>query len=533
VAPPLNGAPLSPAEQISGGLGATPPAQNDPAFQKPRDPLADARIRETADVIYRDIPIVTISTAWSPGTTRAALASLMVGLFNDVSQLIDSALGDSRVQSALASRIGGLLGRPIDFEAANDSDAAKECRDAFKAAWPRMTAEPVLSDLQTWNVMLGFGMGQILWDTEGEYAIPIPRPWHPRFTYYHWIYRCYVAVTQDCQVPVVAGDGHWILHAAHGEYRGWMYGAIRAIAPWWLARNYALRDFARWSERNGMPILKAITPAAGDPTMIAAFRAALTNIGQETCIQLPQGVDGRPDSKYDVAWLESNNAAFEGFIQLIGTCDREITLALLAQILTTDVGPEGRGSYAAARVHADVRQALLEADARALEDTIHRQLGRPFAAMNFGDPELAPKVRWNVKPYEDDETAATTLLKVTQAIVNLANAGHKVEDPAGLLRSFGINLGKLKEVEPALGAVAEGGGSAPPKRPEGSNTVAPAAPSPRREDARARFAALAETSLRLRLAAGTTEEQIREENAAIEAMLAEQEQTAKQEQRAA
>jgi hypothetical protein len=443
-------------------IGKAVAPTNDPAWQAPTDPLKGVDIQAKAGAVTREIPLVCVGTSWDVGATRGALGDLVIGLFDRPSQLIDSIVGDSRVQAAMASRTGGILGRPVDFitpRKLRDSDLARECRDAFVDAWPTMAAESILGELQTWAVMGGFGPAQILWDTGGDYAIPHMRPWHPRYTYYHWIYRCYVAVTMDGQTPIIPGDGHWINHCPHGEYRGWMRGAVRAIAPWWLARNYALRDWARYSERHGLPMIKAKTPALGDPVIINSWRQALSSLGQETVLHLPQSV--APGMSYDIELLEAADTAHEGFGGLIGRCDMEITLALLAQNLTTEIK---EGSMAAARVHADVRQSLLEADARALAQTIYQQLARPFAAMNFGDPDLAPMVVWNVKPYEDDLTAVQTFAAFASALKSLRDAGFEVGDASRLAKDFGLDLGALKAVAPPAPAPGGFGGGAPGAR---------------------------------------------------------------------
>jgi len=451
-----NGA--TPGQLLTDALGRAVAPKDDPAWQPPKDPLLGVDLKAQAQAVTREIPLVTIATGWDVTATRAAYNDLVIGLFDRPAQLVDSIVGDSRVQAAMASRTGGILGRPVDFllpRRYRDSDLARECRDAFVDAWPTMAAEPILGELQQWATMLGFGPAQILWDTGGEYAIPHMRPWHPRYTYYHWIFRCYVAITMDGQTPILPGDGHWVLHAPHGEYRGWMRGAVRAIAPWWLARNYALRDWARYSERHGLPMIRAKSPAAGDPVLQARWRASLATLGQETVLHLPQGVT--PGTNYEVDLLEASDASWEGFQKLITQCDTEITLALLAQNLTTEVK---EGSFAAARVHADVRQSLLESDARALAGTIYMQLARPFAAMNFGNADLAPRVIWNVQPYEDNLTAVQTLMQFAQAIFALRNAGKAPRDLEKLAKDFGLDLGELLDVAPP----APGG--APPVKPD-------------------------------------------------------------------
>lgn len=494
--------PVAPPPKIQDLLGGAAAPTNDPAWQPPADPLADGKIATRAGVVHREIPLIVCGTGWDVAAVRLALEQQSVGLFDYPAQLADSIAGDSRVQAAMASRTGGVLGRPVDFLLPRkyaDSALAKECRDAFADAWPTMAAEASMAELQRNAVSLGFGISQILWDTSGDYMIPRPLPWHLRSVYWHWTFRCFVAMTQDGPVQVRPGDGSWILHAPHGEYRGWMQGAIRAIAPWWLARHYALRDWARYSERHGLPMIKAKTPARGDPVQVDAWTASLQTLGQETVIQLPQEVDG--SASYDVDLLEARDTAHDGFRQLISQCDTEITLSLLAQNLTTEVK---EGSFAAARVHADVRQALLEADARGLALTIYQQLARPFAAMNFGEPDIAPRVVWNVEPYEDAQTKAQTLLTFTQSLANMKNAGFRMlpEQAERIAKSFGLDVGQLREVETAIA------GASPPATP----------------GAQARFAAMAEKHARYRIAIGETSRRyIEAETEAMAAMFARQE----------
>jgi hypothetical protein len=109
---------------------------------------------------------------------------------------------------------------------------------------------------------------------------------------------------------------------------------------------------------------------------------------------------------------------------------------------------EGGSSYAAARVHAGVLQGLMEADARALAETVYRCLARPFAAVNFGNPDLAPRVIWDVKPYEDNLARAKTAQSVAQTLFVLREAGLSAKDAAKFFKDFGLDLGGFDSVEP-------------------------------------------------------------------------------------
>ena len=445
---------MEPQRQINDSFGRPQRVLDDPAWQPPADPLKRPNLAAQAMVISREIPLVSVQTSWTITDVRSAYQAMNIGLFDLPSQMVDAIVADPRVQAALTARTSGLLGRQVSLRIPRrfrHSPMAKECLRAFRRAWPAMAAESILSELQKWTLMMGFGPGQLLWDTSGKYAIPHLIPWNPRYVYYHWLFRKYVAITLDGQEPINAGDGHWVNHCPHGEYRGWYRGIVRGVAQPWLIRAYAFRDWARYSERHGFPIIKAKTPAAGDPVQIQQFRASLSTIGQETIVQIPQGVEKQ--YSFDLEYLEASDGNWEGFQKLIQECSMEITLALMGQNLTTEVK---EGSLAAARVHADIKQALLEADARALAMTIYNQIARPFAAINFGNPDLAPVIEWDVSPPEDFQTKVTTFKSFSDAIHQLRVAGNDVDDINALAADFGLQLStpfiKVPPLKAGLGA---------------------------------------------------------------------------------
>jgi hypothetical protein len=443
------------------------PATDDPAWQPIDDPL-DGDTKASAAVIFREIPNVNVQTGWTITAVRRALIDLSAGVFDGPSQLIDSLFSDSRVQASMASINGGLFSRPITWEipAGFEKDAdAIACLAAWQAAWPSIGTEAALSDAISWDVMLGFWVAQILWDTTGPQWIPQISPWHPRFTYYNWTARRYIATSMDGQITIEPGDGKWIVHAPHGEYRGWFHGAVRSISPWWLARNYALRDAARYSEKHGFPIIKAWTPFGADPVAINNFREALRRIGQESIAQLSRSQDPKV-GEYDLEFLEAKDQSWEVFFKLIEQCNMEITLAIQAQNLTSEVK---EGSLAAAREHGDVKQTLLQSKARGFCRTLYTQLAKPFAAINYGRPEIAPRPVWDIKPIEDKKTLALALMNMSLGLNYLRVAGKRVKDVRALAAQFGIDLGELEDVVPLGVEVAGTTGDTPPVAPDSTD----------------------------------------------------------------
>lgn len=417
--------------------GKTPTiSKDDPAFQPPRDP-ADAQTRQRAGLVYRDLPLVSIQNTWTPDQARGALYAHMAGMFDASSQLWESILGDDRVMATLGSRISGLFGREVRFKSADDSDAAKECRLAWEAWWPRLTSNPAMVEMHAQGIGLGFSPSQLVWDTSKPVWGPYVRPWAPRFTYYHWPSRKFRALSQDGEIQINPGDGKWMLHAPFGEYRGWIRGAIRAIAEPWLLRHFAFRDMARFSEIHGLPTRVGDVPAVSDPLERSAFETSIANLGSDTSMILPRGVDGQNGTGYDYRLVEAKDTAWEVFPGLIDRCDMAIVLSLLFQNLTTEV--KG-GSFAATTAHMDIRQSGLQGDNEAWKNTIYNQIARPFAWLNFGDADLAPWTCWDVAPVEDRAAVADRFQKFSLSLMQMKTAGVDLPPAAMAALCRGLDL---------------------------------------------------------------------------------------------
>lgn len=426
--------------QASGGTSPDRIPANDPAFQPPGDPLAGSIINKRPSVVYRDIPLVTIQNAWTVDATRAALLAHMQGQFELSAQLVDSIFGDDRVHATLGSRITGLFGREVRHKPANDSAAARECCDAWAEHWNDFASSYALPESHRYGIFMGFAPGQILWDTSGDVWKPYARPWHPRFTYYHWPLRRFMAISLDGQLPIEPGDGKWYLHAPYGSYRGWINGAVRAVAEPWLIRHFAIRDWARYSEVHGLPTRIGYVPAVSDPTERATFETSIANLGSDSSMLIPRGVDGQANNGYDYQLREAAAGNWEAFPGLIDRCDMSIVLALMFQNLTTEV--EG-GAFAATKAHMDIREQGLQADNTAWSRTLHRDFQRPFAYLNFGDPALAPVTDWDVAPLDRYASNAGKFAQVGQALSAIRTAGVKFTTPDELRKFIATTFGLL------------------------------------------------------------------------------------------
>lgn len=436
-----------PADQLGrelqkGMSGPLNPLKNDVAFQQPADPMLDP---DQPKIVYRDIPIITTITSWDVPAVRGALRAMNEGIFDGVGQFCDAVLGDDRVQATMGSRLAGLWGsevihRPSQNKRVKGSRAAQEAFDAWVDHWPDLEEAEGLIETETYGILMGNAFGQVVWDTSGSVWKPYPRPWHPRYTFYHWPTRRTAAISQDGLVAIIPGNGKWYGWVPFTPYRSWVRGAIRALAEPWLGLRFSRRDWWRFNEVHGIPTRVGYVPAAADPGERSQFENQLGQLGSETTLLVPRGVDR--DLGYGYELVEAKDTNWESFERTIHECHLAVVLVLKWQNLTTEI--TAGGSYAAAHEHGKGEVSQVKSDNVVARKMLRRDFQRPFAQFNFGDPDLAPITEWDVAdpPREDYSGNADTFAKVGQAVQALIASGISFNDPEAVggwvARRFGL-----------------------------------------------------------------------------------------------
>ena len=271
-----------------------------------------------------------------------------------------------------------------------------------RVALPRLDLHGAVEDLLN-ALMPGYSLMEINWEASSGQALP---------TGLAWVHTKLINFNNSIQ-PMLETEAHpsgapltpfkFIWH----QYRartGWANraGLGRGLAWMWLFKNYAVRDWAAFCEIYGQPLRVGKYPVGASASDQDALLDAVTNIGSDAAAIIPEStiIDFVEAQKY---------GSIEVYERFIKTCQHDITLAVLGQVLTSEAsGDGGSGSRALGEVHADVRQDLTQADARSLDATINRDLIRPLILFNFGADALAlaPKFHLLAEPPEDLVTEA-------------------------------------------------------------------------------------------------------------------------------
>lgn len=328
---------------------------------------------------------------WTNNDLKTARYLADGGTLSYAAELVDDLRADSRVAGVLPQRVNGLLGLELEFEASGDGRRRGRAVRALEADedWWQIAPEAELADLQTWGLLLGVGLAELVWTTNDRgRAIPRLRVWDPRWLRWDWMARKWILRTDDQgDVEILPGGGKWVVYTPYGASRPWSKGLWRALAKWWLLKGFSLTDWARHSEMHGSPIRVGLTPEGSQAEDREKYAEDLASLGSDTSIVPPPG--------YSLELLEAEAKTWEMFPKQIETANAELSILLVGQNLTSEVTG---GSFAAAKIHQNVRDDLIRFDAEALATCLHDQVLVWWAEFNFGDPGLAPWPCWDTKP---------------------------------------------------------------------------------------------------------------------------------------
>lgn len=330
-------------------------------------------------------------SAWTNASLTTARLIADGGTLSYAAELVDELRADSRVAGVLPQRVNGLLGLPLSFEASGDGRRRGRAVRALEADedWWAIAPEHELADLQTWGLLLGVGLAELVWTrSDSGRVLPRLKVWDPRWLRYEWQTRRWLLRTDDAgEIEIIPGGGKWVVYTPYGSSRPWAKGLWRALAKWWLLKSFALNDWARHGEMHGSPIRVGTCPEGSQAEDRQAFAEDLAAIGSDTSLVAPPG--------YEVDLLEAAAKTWEMFPKQIETANAELSILLVGQNLTSEVTG---GSFAAAKIHQNVRDDLVRFDAEALAACLREQVLTWWAEFNFGDAGLAPWPNWDTKP---------------------------------------------------------------------------------------------------------------------------------------
>jgi phage gp29-like protein len=183
----------------------------------------------------------------------------------------------------------------------------------------------------------------------------------------------------------------FITHAQGGK-DGTPYGLGLGSKLYWpvVFKRQSISFWLAYAERVGTPTVVATHPELMPSDQIDKVAAAADGVGQESSITIPNSV------VLNLLEPKSGNVAYQ---PLVDYMDKQISIAVLGETLTTNSSPTGMGS-STATVHNEVRLELTEADAVLLAGTLNATLVKWLVELNLGHNDV-PRVAWDFSKPED------------------------------------------------------------------------------------------------------------------------------------
>lgn len=282
------------------------------------------------------------------------------------------------------------------------------------------------------------------------------------------------------EVPIIHGDGRWVVFKKH-EYTPFKQeAAILAGAIVWARHAYAIRDWAKGSVSHGntkfvgsMPEGVALQKAGGGALTDEAS-AFLELLKALASADTPIGIKPAGST---VDLMTNTSQAWQVWKELVSNAE-----AAAARIyLGTDGTLGSKGGAPGVDISAlfGVAFTKVQGDLACIERALQTGVIEPWCAMNFGDSSLAPYRRYMVPDGDADalkKSLADRTAAFSAALKGLFDAGIAItqEHVNGLASDFGVRAPVLPQA--AAASVDPAAGAAPAATPP----AAPAGPAPLR-----------------------------------------------------
>lgn len=334
---------------------------------------------------------------------------------------------DLHYLSVVGTRKRAVAQLDITVEPASDAAEHQRHAELIQAFLDREELEDELIDILD-AVGKGYSATEIIWDTSASQWMPRRLEWRfPQwFLFDRADGRTLHLRTEGGTEPLAPFKFITHFHKAKSgvPIRG---GLARAAAWGYLFKNYGVKDWVVFAEVYGQPLRIGKYHAGASPEDKETLLRAVANIGSDAAAIVPSSM------LIEFVETASKPGSIDLYERLADWLDRQVSKAVLGQTLTTEVG--GTGSFAAAKVHDDVREDIERSDCKQLAATLNRDLARPMIDLNFGPQDLYPRIRIG-------RPETTNVPELSEALAKLVPLGLRVrqsevraklgiEDPEG------------------------------------------------------------------------------------------------------
>jgi len=363
-----------------------------------------------------------IRTVWNDsyasGLTPAVLASLLRAAADGdhhayLTLAEEMEERDLHYAAELGKRKLAVSRLPITVESYSDSPRDKELAEAVRSLLRKPGFRGLLKDLLD-AIGKGFSVVEILWQT-GSLWTPGRYEWRdPRFFQFDQVSRRQIRLRDETDLMngIELAPYKFLTHVHRGKSGIPIRGGIARLAAWaYMCKGYAVKDWLAFAEVFGMPLRLGKYGNSAREDEIRILKTAVANLGTDAAAVFPESMQ--------IELIEAGNkgGSSDFFKTLADYLDDQVSKGILGQTASSSGTP---GKLGDEDLQAEVRDDIRDDDAEALEESLNRDLVRPFIDLNYGPQANYPEIQLRAIPPED-------VAALVSAIKELVPLGLQVE----------------------------------------------------------------------------------------------------------
>ena len=320
-------------------------------------------------------------------------------------KIYDEIKRDPWASACLTKRNKQLVAREWEVEAGGDRPIDIEAAEFVKGVFNGLPFDRASEDLSGGAILKGFSVSEIVWTRDDNRIKPEKIVSHDqrRFAFGEDgkpRLRTWTNMTDGIELP----ERKFVVHR-HGVVGNNPYGLGLGHQLFWavLFKREGVAFWLHFLDKYAGPTAIAETPYGMLTEEQNKLLNDLASIRTSAALTVPIGTT--------VKFLEAARAGQVSYKEWLEYWDKQISICILGETLTTDIG--SAGSKAAAETHAGMLDLLVDSDADHLSDTLYETLCTWLIEYNF--PGAAVPRVWRVRPSNETAKAETRKAKAEAA----------------------------------------------------------------------------------------------------------------------
>lgn len=274
---------------------------------------------------------------------------------------------------------------PLTVEAYSDAKRDQYLADAVRELVRKPGIRGLIKNMLD-GIAKGFSVNEILWDRTGSRWIPSYKWRDPRYFQWDLISRTELRLRDEANLAegIPLAPYKFIVHIPIIKSGIPIRNGIARLAAWaFMCGGYTVKDWMAFAEVFGMPLRMGKYQAGTQKSDIDILRMAVANLGSDAAAVFPDSM------MIELVEANKSGGTSDFFKILAEYMDNLLSKAILGQTSSAGGTP---GRLGEEKLQSEVRDDIRDDDAEQIEETLNRDLVKPFVDLNFGSQQNYPVI---------------------------------------------------------------------------------------------------------------------------------------------